>query len=236
MKRTTIGSLDVTLAGGSDGDGGGDGPLVVLLHGFGAPGDDLVPLWRVVRAPAGARFLFPAAPLSLEAEGMPGARAWWRINLDALQRGGRRDTNEVPPGLVAARSAVEGVLRHVEEAWRVPPSRIVLGGFSQGAMLSLDVALRRPAPLAGVALLSGSIIAGDEWRALLPPSPPRPAAAVFQSHGAADPLLPFSTAEALRDLMGAAGLDVTWSPFRGAHELPPGVLDGLGEFLVRVLA
>src|SRR5580704_2280770 len=53
MKLVKLGDLDARVTGGSDREGGGDGPVVVLLHGFGAPGDDLVPLGRVLAAPRG---------------------------------------------------------------------------------------------------------------------------------------------------------------------------------------
>jgi phospholipase/carboxylesterase len=48
MREDLLGGLKVRLVGGSDGRGGGDGPVVLLLHGFGAPGDDLVPLADVI--------------------------------------------------------------------------------------------------------------------------------------------------------------------------------------------
>jgi len=237
MKRTKIGALDVVFTGGSDGDGGGDGSVLVLLHGFGAPGEDLVGLWRALNVPRATRFVFPAALLSLASEGYGPGRAWWRIDMMALQRGDKRLTTDVPVGLEEARAAVDAVLDHIETDWKVPASRIVLGGFSQGAMLSLDVSLRRKTSLAGVAILSGSMIAEAEWRACLAiaPTPERPATPVFQSHGNADPLLPFAVSEALRDALRAAGRDVTWCPFRGGHEIPPPVLEGLGQFVSRVL-
>ncbi len=234
MKRTKIGSLDVVLTGGSDREGGGDGPVVVLLHGFGAPGDDLVGLYRVMSVPTGTRFVFPAAPLSLAAEGYGGGRAWWRIDMAALQSGAKRLTTTVPPGLDEAREAVLGVLDHITGEWRVSPGRVVLGGFSQGAMLSTDVGLRRP-DLAGLALLSGSIVAEASWRGLLEPRPARPMP-VFQSHGTADPLLPFEVAESLRELLREGGHEVTFCSFRGGHEIPPPALDGLQAFLGRCLA
>jgi phospholipase/carboxylesterase len=225
----------VVLTGGSDREGGGDGPVVVLLHGFGAPGDDLVPLWRVLDVAPGTRFVFPAAVLSLAAEGYGPGRAWWRIDMEAIQRGDRRLTSAIPEGLEVARAGVDSVLDLIASDWKVPASRIVLGGFSQGAMLSLDVALRRKTPLAGVALMSGSIIAEAEWQKLL--APPRAAGspAIYQSHGSADPLLPFAVAEALRDMLRAAGLEVTWCPFRGGHEIPPNVLEGLARFVKTAL-
>jgi phospholipase/carboxylesterase len=234
MKRTKLGSLDVVLAGGTDRDGGGDGPVVVLLHGFGAPGDDLVSLYRVLDVPRDTRFVFPAAVLSLAADGFGAGRAWWRIDMAALQRGDLRLTTDVPVGLDAARSAVDGVLDHIEGPWGVPASRIVLGGFSQGAMLSLDVALRRQTPPRAVALLSGSLIAEHEWRALLAGAPAQ-ARSIFQSHGSLDPILPFPVAEGLRDVLRGAGAEVTWCPFRGGHEIPPPVLDGLGRFITGAL-
>ena len=69
MKEVHWAGLDAMVAGS------GTGPIVVLVHGFGAPGDDLVPLADEISAPAGTRFVFPAAPLSLG----PDSRAWWMI-------------------------------------------------------------------------------------------------------------------------------------------------------------
>src|SRR5207253_1309247 len=78
----------------------GEGPIVILLHGFGAPGDDLVPLWRVLDVPRATRFLFPEAPISFSM-GFGESRAWWMIDpayFDDLQRPGPRPdrTGEVP--------------------------------------------------------------------------------------------------------------------------------------------
>src|SRR5579863_6124045 len=101
MKVATLGGLDARITGGDDGNGGGTGPVVVLLHGFGAQGDDLVPLGREMRAPAGTRFVFPAAPIALDG-GYRGGRAWWWIDLEERVRrqvSGEHDTTEVPEGL-----------------------------------------------------------------------------------------------------------------------------------------
>ena len=69
MRDETFGGLRVRLTGGPDRQGGGDGPLVVLMHGFGAPGNDLVPLARVLDVPREVRFAFPEAPLESRAGG-----------------------------------------------------------------------------------------------------------------------------------------------------------------------
>ena len=80
MREEHIGGLRARVTGGTDGKGGGRGPLVLLLHGFGAPGDDLVSLADVLTVPAGTRFVFPEGPLSLSF-GPSDARAWWLIDM-----------------------------------------------------------------------------------------------------------------------------------------------------------
>ncbi|MBW1905990.1 MAG: hypothetical protein JRE45_18800 [Deltaproteobacteria bacterium] len=78
MREERFGGITVRLTGGADREGGGEGPLVVLMHGFGASGTDLVGLWRVLDVPTDLRFAFPEAPH--EIPGMFGARAWWMVD------------------------------------------------------------------------------------------------------------------------------------------------------------
>jgi phospholipase/carboxylesterase len=236
MKLTKLGDLNVRITGGTDREGAGTGPVVILLHGFGAPGDDLVPLWRTIAAPRGTRFVFPEAPLDLGPRYM-GGRAWWPIDLEARMRreamGDRRDIAEVPDGLEAARVKVQSLLDDVDRTLQPTPGKTVLGGFSQGAMLSLDVALHSSQALAGLVLMSGTHIAASEWATRFEGRRGLPA---FMSHGRGDELLPFAVSEGLRDTLTAHGLRVEWVAFQGGHGIPPGVLDGVGAFLTRVLA
>jgi phospholipase/carboxylesterase len=230
MKRLDLGGLSVLLAGGTDGEGGGEGPLVVLMHGFGAPGDDLASLWRVVAAPPGTRWAFPAAPLTLEGMG-PSGRAWWKIDimrhLMERERGGEASAERAaPPGMSEANARIVALIDELET--RLTPSKLVLGGFSQGAMLACDVALRLDRPLAGLVLLSGTLLARDDWSAL---AAKRPGLRVFQSHGTEDAMLSYAQAEKLRDLLRQAGADVTWVPFRGGHTIPAPVIDALGRWM-----
>src|SRR5689334_6703771 len=119
MRTEQLGSLRARITGGTDGDGGGDGPVVVLMHGFGAPGDDLVPLWRALDVPRATRFVFPEAPLAVPIAAAGDARAWWMIDLARLERARthgppRVETDEVPAGLAPARAQLCELLDALE--------------------------------------------------------------------------------------------------------------------------
>jgi phospholipase/carboxylesterase len=221
-----LGGLTTHIVGPADAT-----TTVVLLHGFGAPGDDLVPVASELAAPV--RFVFPEAPLELG--GLYGdSRAWWMLDLarleDELRRGVPRDRRaEVPEGLPAARGQLLQLLDQL--AARFPSERLVLGGFSQGAMLALDVALHRDAPPAGLVLWSGTLLAAELW---LPRLASLAGVPVLQSHGRNDLLLPFFVAETLRDRLRAAGAVVEWHEFIGGHEIPLGVLAATAELLQRL--
>ncbi|MEJ7730262.1 MAG: hypothetical protein WKG00_13720 [Polyangiaceae bacterium] len=232
--KLELGPLRVTAAGGSDHQGGGDGPAVLLCHGFGAPGDDLVPFARVVDAGRDVRWFFPEAPLALDLGWGVAGRAWWHIDMVRLQedmmRGQRLSLAEqVPDGLAEARAALEAAVEALCERFAVARERLVIGGFSQGAMISTEVGLHAATPFAGLALLSGNLLSAASWRAAARSSGPKQH--VFMSHGRADPILPFEGAEALRRMLEESGAAVEWVAHGGQHEIPPLVVQRLGAFL-----
>jgi len=134
--------------------------------------------------------------------------------------------SEAPPGLAEARAKVTAMLDELDATLR--PSSLVLGGFSQGSMLAVDVALRSERPLAGLVVMSGALIAESEWRPL---AVKRAGLPVVQSHGTEDAILPFLVGEKLRDLLKGAGLLHTWVPFRGGHAIPDPVIEAVGDLL-----
>ena len=110
--------------------------LVVLLHGYGANGDDLIALgdgWR--RWLPEAVFVAPNAPEAIP--GMHGGLQWFPLTL--------RDPSEYWRGVVAAQPAVDRFLDAELARYRLPADRLVLVGFSQGTMMALHVGLRRAA-------------------------------------------------------------------------------------------
>lgn len=236
MRMDKLGGLMVRLTGGTDGKGGGNGPLVVLLHGFGAPGDDLVPLSEYLDAPAGTRFLFPEAPISIPM-GFGDSRAWWMIDMARIHAdraaGKIRDiSNEIPRGMAEARERVGSLLEEIPRKLGVDPKHMILGGFSQGAMLSCDALLHSAQSYAGLIQLSGTLVNKQEWGPLLVKRKGLP---IFQSHGTQDPILAYVMAERLRDQFLQAGVKIEWHPFRGGHEIPEPVLRQLGVFLTTLL-
>jgi phospholipase/carboxylesterase len=237
MREKLLGGLTVRLAGGSDGQGGGDGPLVVLFHGFGAPGDDLVPLADVVDVSPGTRWLFPEGPLSLSM-GFGDSRAWWIIDMARIQAdraaGRVRDMSmEIPAGLALARDRLLPFLEELPRQLTVDYRQILIGGFSQGAMLTCDAVLHTDYPFAGLIQLSGNLLAQPVWSPLMSKRRGLP---VFQSHGTQDDILAHVGAERLRDSLIASGLAVEWHSFRGGHEIPESVLKALSVFLRKVLS
>lgn len=204
----------------------GEGPTVILLHGFGAPGTDLLGLAPAL--PPG-RYVFPEAPLALP-PGFGMGRAWWMLDTARLQeamiRGVPRDlSSEYPEALCQVRDQLVEMIGALN--LNAPP---ILGGFSQGAMLSCEVALRSDVELAGLVLLSGNLVAKDWW---LPAMGSRAGLSVFQSHGRQDAVLSFVGAEALRDALVDGGVEVTFHGFSGGHEIPMSVIESLRTFLAR---
>lgn len=233
MEAKTVGPLRARIVRNASES---EGMTLVLLHGFGAPGDDLAGLADMIAAPPGTTLVFPEALHDLAELAGPmyrGARAWWMIDFAklevAINTGAIRDLpNEIPEGLDEARAAMIEFLDALEKKEGISLDRLVLGGFSQGAMLSLDVALHSERALRGLVLLSGSYIAEREWK---PRMSKRKGTPAFQSHGATDPILPFLLAEKLCDELTTAGLDVDFHRFPGGHAIPPNVMNELGRWL-----
>ena len=147
-----------------------------------------------------------------------------------LAAGTPRDRRgEVTDGLAAARDRDRACSINCSRWYPLPPGgKLVLGGFSQGAMLALDVALHRETPPDGLILMSGTLIAAAEWAPRMAKRrraadrdvarPPRHAAAVLDRRGAAR--------SAAR-----AGATVDWHAFVGGHEIPALVLDAVSAFV-----
>jgi phospholipase/carboxylesterase len=156
-----------------------------------------------------------------------GSRGWWWLNIEGHIPEGERlpDFSTANPGGIKVAS------RLVREYLEDIDGPIVLGGFSQGAMLSGDVAFQTDQELAGVVLLGGTTVNEAGWVERFPGRRRMP---IFIAHGRRDAVLPFAIAERFADKLKTAGLDVTWVPFEGGHEVPALVIQRLNEFLAGI--
>ena len=158
--------------------------LVVLCHGYGAGGEDLVPcagellscLPHELRPKV--RFLFPAAPLVLsEMYGMD-SRAWWPIDMAELERAMQSGTfremrNNDVPEMDNAREKLRACISEVLEQQNLTWSQTILGGFSQGSMVTTDLAIDLEQRPAGLIVWSGTVIRQPRWTAAVEAAPLR---------------------------------------------------------------
>jgi len=203
--------------------GGAGPPNFVLLHGYGSNADDWLQFVETIRLPPNGRFLFPNGPW----RGPNQARGWWWLNIEGHVPEGER----FPDFSVANPGGIKVASRLVREFLEDVPGPIVLGGFSQGAMLSGEIAFHTEQPLAALILIGGTTVNEAAWAERLAGRRSLP---IFIAHGRNDGVLPFAIADRFRTTLQAAGLDITWVPFDGGHEIPAPVVTELNAFISRL--
>src|ERR1700744_3575335 len=163
--------------------------LVVLCHGYGADGNDLIglaPHWQ--RILPTAAFVAPNAPEPCAAGG-PGYQ-WFPIS--------RLDPAEMQRGVESAAPVLENFLESELARLELPPERLALVGFSQGTMMSLQVGLRRAVKPAAIVGYSG-MLAG------VPPKLEADTPPILLVHGDADPMIPAEAMFMSATALGGAG-------------------------------
>ena len=158
----------------------GDAPkrLVVLVHGYGANGDDLIGLAPGLQdAAPDALFLAPNAPDSISM--VPGGRQWFPLTDFSLE--------ERIKGVAYAGPILDAYIDQVLDQYGLTERDLVLVGFSQGTMMALHVGLRRATPVAGIVGFSGMLIGRDTLGDDIKSRPP-----VALVHGDADEVLPIA--------------------------------------------
>jgi phospholipase/carboxylesterase len=215
---------------------------VLLCHGYGAPGSDLVPIAGELIGISSSvakhvAFYFPEAPISLGGYPPFQMRAWWALDVAALEeamaRGRPLDRRqECPEDLPRLRTQIEAVLDQIRDETGLVRSSIVLGGFSQGAMLATDVALHLEEPPGALVAFSGTLLCSEEWTRLARSRKPFP---VLQSHGRTDSLLPFAAAEHLFKLWQDP-TNAHFVSFDGPHTIPSEALEAFLDLLENLIA
>jgi phospholipase/carboxylesterase len=197
--------------------------LVVLLHGVGANGDDLIGLAPALAAALpGAACVAPNAPEPYDMA--PVGYQWFSLR--------DRRPQALLLGVQTAAPVLDAFLDAELERYRLADHQLALLGFSQGTMMALHVAPRRPRALAGVLGYSGALIGGDLLPLQALSRPP-----VFLIHGDADEVVPAAAMYAAVAALQAAEIPVQWSLRRGLpHGIDPDSIAYGAAFLAAAFA
>lgn len=213
---------------------GRDLPMFICLHGRGDWGESYIDLAPAI-SERDYRFIFPTAALAVT-----GALFEW-FRLDSL---------DISQGARKARRTVTSLVNELLERFQTPTDRVVLGGFSQGGMMTFEVGLRYPQKLAGLVVLSGILLADAPFNFMNPPNLATYYAQdkgdlkevlaqfqtpVFIGHGSYDPVVPVVAGRGAVQVLKQAGVPVEYYEFPGQHEINFEELQKIKAFLERVI-
>lgn len=202
--------------------GGKAAYLVVLLHGVGANGNDLLYLahaWRKI-LPA-AEFIAPNAPFP--SDHGPLSRQWFSLQ--------DRAPEKLLAGLREAAELLDQFFDELLASRQLGDARLALAGFSQGAATALHAGLRRQTQIAGIVAFSGALPGGEGMRSDIRSKPP-----VLLVHGEADDVVSFQSMANAQAVLEAAGVSVTVAPRPGlGHAIDDAGIALGGDFLRYVL-
>jgi len=197
--------------------------LIVLLHGYGSNGEDLIslaPYWA--KTLPDAQFVSPNAPEPVP--GYPGGYQWFPIT--------KLDPRLMEQGARAASGALDRFLDRELERYGLAASSLALVGFSQGTMMSLHVGLRRKQAPAAILGFSGALVSGEKLKDEMTAKPP-----ILLVHGDRDDMVPVTALFDAGEGLAEAGHGAQWMICPGlGHSIAPEGLAAGGAFLKAALA
>lgn len=190
-------------------------PLVLVMHGRGADANDLADLAPMLDPPGGARFVFPNAPKPFEAyPGMTFGYTWfdgWPPRGTSLQE---------------SRALILKLIDHLVEHFPTPPGKLIVSGFSQGGLMSIDTGYRTAQPLAGIVVMSGGIAEAD-----MPDFAAKKDVPVLIVHGTEDDMIPVLTARRARRILEQHGIEPEYHEFPMGHHVTPESMEVVRNFM-----
>lgn len=199
--------------------------LIVLLHGYGADGNDLIELGRVwQQLLPQAAFVSPHAPRPCGQA--PTGREWFALTFG--------DPGERWRGVTAAAPELDAFLDAELARRNLPGSALALVGFSQGTMMALHVGLRRAQAPAAIVGYSGMLVLPEDAQAEAFAEEIRSRPPVLLIHGEMDDLIPAEALFVAAQNLASLDVPAEWhlSPGLG-HAIDPEGLRHAGEFLAR---
>lgn len=195
--------------------------LVVLMHGWGADSQDLLPLApRLAGGVPGLAIIVPDAPDICSAN--PFGRQWFELASPDLS------SDVIATACQNGVPVINQMLDVLCDTYQMAAKDILLGGFSQGGMIALSAGLAYKQALGGIFCLSGGWLTPDQNILQKPDLP------ILLAHGAADPVVPL----AMMETSQAALISKGFAPqllIRPAmpHSIDEAVIDGLATFIAR---
>ena len=201
--------------------------LVIILHGYGADGNDLIPLGRQwQQLLPDAEFVAPNAPQFCQ--NPPMGYQWFPLNV--TMQGVVSTPQERWDGALAATPSLDAFIDAELARTELEPSKLALVGFSQGAMMALHVGLRRTPSPAAIVSFSGMLLGPDHLDTITAKPP------VFLSHGSVDEIVPFEAMSLSKQALESVNIDVTPYVEEGVGHGIDGEATWLaGEFLAKNL-
>jgi phospholipase/carboxylesterase len=206
--------------------GNPDKPTVVMFHGYGANAADLYSIADLkFMKDLELNWIFLEAPMAPPQIAMFGGRAWFDVDISHFQKlimEGRFKEyySREPENIDKLHDKISLFL----EAVRLTPNEVILGGFSQGAMVCTDFMYAKKYKARGLLFLSGTVIRHNLWMEGSLEGIP-----VFQSHGKHDEVLPVQGAMHFKSISKSKKHQL--EIFQGGHEIPLEILKSLSEFL-----
>jgi phospholipase/carboxylesterase len=190
-------------------------PLVLVMHGRGADANDLADLAPMLDPPGGARFVFPNAPKPFEAyPGMTFGYTWF----DGWPPRGR--------SLQESRALLLELIDDLVARYPTPPGKLIVSGFSQGGLMSIDVGYRTKQALAGIVVMSGAIAEDDA-----PDFEAKKDVPVLIVHGTEDDMIPVLNARRARRLLEQHGIEPEYHEFAMGHHVTPESMEIVRNFM-----
>lgn len=195
-------------------------PVVMLMHGYGASMADLASLSPAISRD-GYVFIYPNGPIEVQiGPGMSGYSWIPRDSSDSQNDWDRTDR------------MIEGIIEDVIQVYKVAPGDMVLGGFSQGGMMTYRVGLLKPDIFAGLIILSGKVSEPEAIRQNLQKCSSQ---AIFVAHGTSDTMISVRNARESLEFLESEGYEPEYHEYPMGHEITQELLDDLVPWLKRVL-
>lgn len=197
-----------------------DQPLVIFLHGYGSNEEDLFGIKDEL--PGRYTYLSVRAPMVLQ----EGSYQWFRKKGEGAYNGETDD-------LKTSGQVLLDFVAQAAKKYHTQPDKVYLVGFSQGAIMSYEVALRHPEAVGGIAALSGRVL--PVLKSELKPDAKRQSLAIFIGHGTADKRLPFNDGTEADSLLKSLSLEPEFHAYPGVgHTISAAEMQDLSAWLQRL--